>query len=60
MKKSRPGGHSSKTAAEYVAQALAQAASSVFMTFLQLKHVYLATGVVDECTPETMQEGAVT
>jgi hypothetical protein len=50
----------SKTAAGYMAQALAQAASSVFMTFLQPKHVNLATEVVDECTPATVPEGAVT
>jgi hypothetical protein len=50
----------SKTAVEYMAQALGQAASRVFMTFLQLEHVNLATGVVDESTPATLPEGAIT
>jgi hypothetical protein len=49
-----------KTGNEYMAQGLAQAASSVFMTFLQLKHVNLAIGVVDECTPATLPEGDIT
>jgi hypothetical protein len=50
----------SKTGTEHTVQVLAQAASSVFMTFLQLKHVNLATGVVDESTPATLPEGAIT
>jgi hypothetical protein len=50
----------SKTAAGYMAQALAQAASSGFTTFLQPKHVNLATEVVDESTHATAPEGAVT
>jgi hypothetical protein len=49
-----------KTGVEYMAEALGQAASSVFMTFSQLEHVNLATGVVDECTPATLPEGAIT